>query len=83
MGNHNRSGLPYDIGRIMAPTSFFDFTFYAADEQDYQVHQEDFYYRPATLLALAGRHGLQARILDDWHDPWDHQPKIRLTCPAS
>ncbi len=68
-----------NVGRIMAPTAFFDFTFYASDTQDYQVHREDFYYRPATLLALAERHGLNAQLLDDWNDPWDHQPKIRVT----
>jgi SAM-dependent methyltransferase len=68
-----------NIARIMAPEAFFDFTFYAADDRDYQVLREDFYYRPATLLALAERHGLKARLLDDWHDPWDHQPKIRIT----
>lgn len=68
-----------NISRVMAPTAFFDFTFYANDERDYQVLREDFYYRPATLLALAERHGLAARLLDDWQDPWDHQPKIRIT----
>jgi hypothetical protein len=68
-----------NVGRIMAPDGFFDFTFYANDGQDYQVHREDFYYRAETLLALAERHGLNALVLDDWHDPWDHQPKMRLT----
>jgi hypothetical protein len=68
-----------NIGRIMAPDGFFDFTFYCHGERDYQVLGEDFYYRPATLLALADRHGLSAQLLDDWNDPWDHQPKIRLT----
>lgn len=68
-----------NIGRIMAPTGYFDFTFYSDDSQDYQVHREDFYYRPATLLALAGRHGLNAQLLDDWDDPWDHQLKMRLS----
>jgi SAM-dependent methyltransferase len=68
-----------NVGRIMAPSGFFDFTFYAHDEEDYQVHREDFYYRPATLLHMAARHGLDARLLDDWQDPWDHQPKMRVT----
>jgi len=67
-----------NVGRVMAPGGFFDFTFYASDDQDYQVHREDFYYRPETLLAMAERHGLNAQMLDDWHDPWDHQPKMRL-----
>jgi SAM-dependent methyltransferase len=68
-----------NIGRIMAPDGFFDFTFYAHDDRDYQVLREDFYYRPETLFALAERHGLRTRLLDDWYDPWDHQPKIRVT----
>jgi SAM-dependent methyltransferase len=68
-----------NVGRIMAPTGFFDFTFYASEDRDYQVYQEDFYYRPDTLLALADRHGLDARLMDDWDDPWDHQLKMRLT----
>ena len=72
-----------NVGRIMAPDGFFDFTFYASGDQDYQVHREDFYYRPETLLAMAERHGLNAQMLDDWHDPWDHQPKMRLTRRAS
>ncbi|HTT51425.1 MAG TPA: class I SAM-dependent methyltransferase [Streptosporangiaceae bacterium] len=67
------------VGRVMAPGGFFDFTFYAHDGRDYQVLREDFYYRPATLFALAERHGLKTRLLDDWYDPWDHQPKIRVT----
>ena len=68
-----------NIGRVMTPDGFFDFTFYAHDDRDYQVHREDFYYRPETLFELAERHGLRTRLLDDWYDPWDHQPKIRVT----
>lgn len=68
-----------DVGRIMVTEGFFDFTFYADDDQDCQVHREEFYYRPETLLALAERHGLNSQLLDDWHDPWAHQPKMRLT----
>ena len=67
------------IGRIMAPGAIFDFTFYRADDEDYQVHHEDFYYRTETLIRLAAKHGLPARLMDDWLDPWDHQPKIRIT----
>jgi hypothetical protein len=63
----------------MAPTGFFDLTFYRHEDRDYEALGEDFYYRPATLLALAEQHGLAAQLLDDWNDPWDHQPKIRLT----
>jgi hypothetical protein len=43
------------------------------------LHREDFYYRPVTLLALAEQPGLNAQLLDDWHDPWNHQPKMRIT----
>src|SRR5258705_5178899 len=68
-----------NVGRIMAPDGFFDFTFYAHDGQDYRVHREDFYYRSETPIALAERHGLNAQVLDDWRDPRDHQPKMRLT----
>jgi SAM-dependent methyltransferase len=67
------------VARIMAPGGFFDFTFYRTEDAEYQVHREDFYYRTETLIALAGRYGLTARLLDDWLDPWDKQPKIRIT----
>jgi SAM-dependent methyltransferase len=67
------------VGRIMAPGAFFDFTYYRADEAEYQVHREDFYYRTETLTGLAGRYGLAARPMDDWVDPWDSQPKLRIT----
>jgi SAM-dependent methyltransferase len=67
------------VGRIMTPGGFFDFTFYRAEDTEYQVHHEDFYYRTATLTSLAGRYGLTARLMDDWLDPWDQQPKIRIT----
>jgi CelD/BcsL family acetyltransferase involved in cellulose biosynthesis/SAM-dependent methyltransferase len=67
------------VGRIMAPGGFFDFTFYRTEDAEYQVHREDFYYRTETLIALADRYGLGARLMDDWLDPWDKQPKIRIT----
>ena len=67
-----------NIGRIMAPDGFFDFTFYASDDQDYQVHREDFYYRPETLSRWPSGMA-RSPMLDDWHDPWDHQPKMRVT----
>ena len=70
------------VGRVMKPGAFFDFTFYRADDQEYQVHHEDFYYRTETLTALAAKYGFTARLQDDWHDPWDHQPKLRLTRQA-
>jgi hypothetical protein len=71
------------VGRLMAPGAFFDFTFYRADGDEYQVHHEDFYYRTGTLTALAAKYGFAAELQDDWHDPWDHQPKLRLTRRAA
>jgi SAM-dependent methyltransferase len=70
------------VARIMKIGGFFDFTYYRADDTEYQVHHEDFYYRTDTLTELAGRHGLAARLMPDWVDPWDNQPKIRLTRTA-
>lgn len=67
------------VGRIMAPGGIFDFTFYRTEDVEYQVHREDFYYRADTLIGLARQYGLKAQLMDDWHDPYDHQPKIRLT----
>jgi SAM-dependent methyltransferase len=67
------------VGRIMAPDAFFDFTFYRTSDTEYQVHREDFYYQTQTLIGLAARHGLTACLMDDWLDPWDAQPKIRLS----
>ena len=63
----------------MAPGVIFDFTFYRTEDTEYQVHHEDFYYRAETLISLAGKHGLTARLMDDWLDPWDMQPKIWVT----
>ena len=70
------------VGRVMAPGAIFDFTFYRTNDADYQVHHEDFYYRTETLIRLAAKHGLPARLMDDWLDPWDKQPKIRITLDA-
>ena len=67
------------VGRIMTADAIFDFTFDRTEGEEHQVLREDFYYRPETLFALAERHGLRTRLLDDWYDPWDHQPKIRVT----
>ncbi len=71
------------VGRLMAPGAIFDFTFYRTNDAEYQVHHEDFYYRAETLIRLAAQHGLSARLMDDWLDPWDEQPKIRITLDAS
>lgn len=67
------------VARIMAPSGFFDFTFYRTEDTEYQVHREDFYYRTDTLTGLAGRYRLDARLMHDWVDPWDNQPKIRIS----
>jgi hypothetical protein len=42
------------------------------------VLREDFYYRTDTLLALAERHGLRARFLEDWEELPHGQSKIRV-----
>lgn len=68
-----------NVGRIMAPGAIFDFTFYRSADEDYQVHREDFYYQTETLVSLAAKYRLTARVMDDWIDPWDKQPKLRLT----
>jgi len=48
----------------------FDFTYYRAAGDEYQVHHEDFYYRTETLTGLAAKYGFTAQLMDDWHDPW-------------
>ena len=65
------------VGRLMAPGAIFDFTFYRTNDAEYQVHHEDLYYQAETLIRLAAKHGLSARLMDDWLDPWYKQPKIR------
>ena len=69
------------VGRIMVPGGIFDFTFYRAEDAEYDVYWEDFYYRTETFLELARKYGLDARLMDDWDDPWERQLKIRLTRP--
>ena len=71
-----------NVGRIMAPGAIFDFTFYRTNDAEYQVYHEDFYYRMETLIGLAAKYGLTARPMDDWLDPWDQQPKMRITQDA-
>jgi SAM-dependent methyltransferase len=70
------------VGRVMTPGGIFDFTFYRSPDDAYQVLREDFYYRTETMLDLAVQHGLDARLMEDWVDPWDNQPKIRVTRPG-
>jgi hypothetical protein len=43
------------------------------------VLREDFYYRTETLIALAEKHGLRARFMDDWEELPHGQSKIRVT----
>ncbi|MES5817204.1 class I SAM-dependent methyltransferase [Streptomyces sp. RG80] len=67
------------VGRILAPGGFFDLTFNRTEGREHQVLHEDFYYRTRTLAALAARHGLKARFMDDWERLPHRQSKIRLT----
>ncbi|MFH9421182.1 methyltransferase [Streptomyces sp. NPDC017529] len=69
------------VGRIMAPGGFFDFTFDRTEGAEHQVLREDFYYRTETLLALARKHGLQARFMEDWETRPHGQSKIRVSNP--
>lgn len=66
------------VGRIMAPGAFFDFTFDRTEGAEHHVLREDFYYRTETLIALAARHGLQARLMSDWAKSGHEQAKIRV-----
>ncbi len=70
------------VGRVMAPDGFFDFTFDRTDGAEHHVLHEDFYYRTETLIARAGRHGLRARFMDDWELLPHEQSKLRVTRPA-
>ncbi|CAN5617970.1 class I SAM-dependent methyltransferase [soil metagenome] len=67
------------VGRVLAPDGWFDFTFDRTEGEEHQVLREDFYYRTETLLALADRHGLDARFMDDWEELPHQQSKIRVT----
>jgi SAM-dependent methyltransferase len=67
------------VGRVLAPGGFFDFTFNRTEGREHQVLHEDFYYRTRTLAQLAARHGLQARLMDDWERLPHRQSKIRVT----
>lgn len=67
-----------NVGRILAPRGFFDFTFDRTEGSEHQVLREDFYYRTETLTALAEKHGLSARFMDDWEKLPHGQSKIRV-----
>ena len=66
-------------GGCMAPGGFFDFTFDRTEGAEHHVLHEDFYYRTETLIALAAKHGLQARFMDDWELLPHEQSKLRVT----
>lgn len=67
------------VGRIMSPDGFFDFTFDRTTGAEHSVLREDFYYRTETLVALADKHGLDARFMDDWEKLPHGQSKLRVT----
>ncbi|WP_046469201.1 class I SAM-dependent methyltransferase [Allosalinactinospora lopnorensis] len=67
------------VGRIMTPDGWFDFTYDRTDREEHHVLREDFYYRTETLVALAEKHGLKARAMDDWERLPHGQSKIRVT----
>jgi SAM-dependent methyltransferase len=55
-----------NVGRVLAPSGFFDFTYHATEGPEYHVLHEDFYYRTDTLVELAVSHGLRAQPMEDW-----------------
>jgi SAM-dependent methyltransferase len=65
------------VGRILRPDGRFDLTFNATAGREHHVLHEDYYYRPATLIQLAARHGFDAQVMDDW-TPRHPQRKLRL-----
>lgn len=67
------------VGRVLAPGGFFDFTFNRTEGREHRAPQEDFTYRTRTLAVLAARHGLKARLMDDWERLPHRQSKIRAT----
>lgn len=71
-----------NIGRILHPDGFFDFTFDRTDGKEHQVLREDFYYRTETLVELARKHGLEARLMEDWESRPHKQSKIRVRPPT-
>jgi SAM-dependent methyltransferase len=70
------------VERILKPDGFFDFTFDRTTAEDHEVAHDTFYYRTETLVALANRHGLDARSLDDWEERLHQSSRIRVTCRA-
>jgi SAM-dependent methyltransferase len=66
------------VGRLMKPEGIFDFTFYRTHGKEYVRLRENYYYRAETLIDAANRHGLNARVMDDWEGRHE-QDKIRIT----
>ncbi len=71
------------VGRVLAPGGFFDFTFDRTAGREHHVLREDFYYRTETLVGLAEKHGLRARLMEDWEKLPHGQSKIRVTHASS
>jgi SAM-dependent methyltransferase len=67
-----------NVGRILRPGGFFDFTFNRTDGRERSVLREDFYYHSETLLELAGRCGLDGEFMTDWEELNHRQSKIRV-----
>lgn len=67
-----------NVGRILQPGGFFDFTFDRTAGTEHHVLREDFYYRTETLIALAETYGLKAEFMDDWEKLPHKQSKIRV-----
>ncbi|MCD0451528.1 class I SAM-dependent methyltransferase [Actinocorallia sp. API 0066] len=70
-----------NVGAVLAPGGFFDFTFDRTTGPEHQVLREDFYYRTETLTALARRYGLEAVFMDDWEALPHRQSKLRVSLP--
>lgn len=68
-----------NVGRVLAPRGWFDFTFDRTEGDEHQVLREDFYYRAETLIALSEKYGLAARFMEDWEELPHGQSKIRVT----
>jgi ubiquinone/menaquinone biosynthesis C-methylase UbiE len=67
------------VGRVMTRDGIFDFTFDRTEGSEHHVLREDFYYRTQTLIGLAGKHGLDAQLMEDWERLPHQQSKIRVT----
>jgi ubiquinone/menaquinone biosynthesis C-methylase UbiE len=63
------------VWRVLRPDGFFDFTYFATQNDPYDRHCEDFYYRTEQLVTLARERGYSVEVMDDWTYS---QPKLRL-----